>query len=131
MPSGRTHDVITVLLTVPATVIAFMATQRPVAAAVVGAAFLFGMMGAVSGYFLNQMTSDSPRLRLLSVMIGVVLLTTSLGGVYGWLAGTGSRNQSDMFRDAPWGLQIGAVVGLILGVLMLIAEKSSRSSSKN
>ncbi|MBK9437812.1 MAG: metal-binding protein [Chloracidobacterium sp.] len=42
MPSGSKHDAITVILSVPATVITYMAVGKPIAAATVGAAFLFG-----------------------------------------------------------------------------------------
>lgn len=66
MPSGRTHDVITVLLTVPATVIAFMATQRPVAAAVVGAAFLFG--GLMFGPDLDTVSRQYSRWWIFKVL---------------------------------------------------------------
>jgi uncharacterized metal-binding protein len=59
MPSGKTHDAITVILSIPATVITYAAVGRPVAAATVGAAFLFG--GLMFGPDLDTVSRQYSR----------------------------------------------------------------------
>ncbi|HVF46976.1 MAG TPA: metal-binding protein [Pyrinomonadaceae bacterium] len=59
MPSGRTHDAITFLLSVPATAIGYAATGNAVSAALVGAAFLFG--GLMFGPDLDTVSRQYSR----------------------------------------------------------------------
>jgi len=59
MPSGRTHDAITLLLTVPSGAAAYAATQNSASAAVVGAAFLFG--GLMFGPDLDTISRQYSR----------------------------------------------------------------------
>lgn len=66
MPSGRTHDAITILLTVPAAAAAFAVTQGPVSAAVVAAAFLFG--GVMFGPDLDTHSKQHGRWHFLGFL---------------------------------------------------------------
>ena len=59
MPSGRTHDAITILLAVPAFAAAFAATKSVTAAAVVAAAFMFG--GVMFGPDLDTVSRQYSR----------------------------------------------------------------------
>jgi uncharacterized metal-binding protein len=59
MPSGRTHDAITILLAVPAFAAAFAATKSVTAAAVVAAAFIVG--GVMFGPDLDTVSRQYSR----------------------------------------------------------------------
>lgn len=59
MPSGRTHDAITLLLAVPACVTAYLSTRDANAAAVVGVGFLFG--GLMFGPDLDTVSRQYSR----------------------------------------------------------------------
>lgn len=59
MPSGRTHDAITFLLAVPASVAAYSVTRDAGSAAVVGLAFLFG--GLMFGPDLDTVSRQYSR----------------------------------------------------------------------
>ncbi len=59
MPSGRTHDAITFLLTIPASVAAYAVTRDIWSAATVGAAFLFG--GLMFGPDLDTVSRQYSR----------------------------------------------------------------------
>ncbi|CAN5548838.1 metal-binding protein [soil metagenome] len=59
MPSGRTHDVITILLAAPAAAAAYLVTHSAVSAAVVAAAFVFG--GVMFGPDLDTVSRQYSR----------------------------------------------------------------------
>lgn len=59
MPSGRTHDVVTLLLAVPAFAAAYAATRSVSASAVVAAAFIFG--GVMFGPDLDTVSRQYSR----------------------------------------------------------------------
>src|SRR5688572_25545284 len=63
MPSGRTHDAITFLLTVPAAAAAYAASENLASAAVVGAAFLVG--GLMFGPDLDTVSRQYSRWSIL------------------------------------------------------------------
>ncbi len=62
MPSGKTHDVITILLAVPAFAAAFAATKSLSMSAVMAAAFLFG--GLMFGPDLDTVSRQYSRWRI-------------------------------------------------------------------
>jgi len=59
MPSGKTHDAITILLAVPAFVAAYVYTHSPISGGVVGAAFVFG--GLMFGPDLDTVSRQYSR----------------------------------------------------------------------
>ncbi|MEO7539075.1 MAG: metal-binding protein [Pyrinomonadaceae bacterium] len=66
MPSGRTHDAITFLLAVPAFVVTYSVTGKLSAAAIVGAAFVFG--GLMFGPDLDTVSRQYSRWSVLRLM---------------------------------------------------------------
>jgi len=59
MPSGKTHDAITILLAVPAFLAAYAYTHSPILGGVVGAAFVFG--GLMFGPDLDTVSRQYSR----------------------------------------------------------------------
>src|SRR5215208_5892896 len=66
MPSGRTHDAITILLAIPAVVAAYAAAGKILPAAIVGGAFLFG--GLMFGPDLDTVSRQYSRWWVLQPM---------------------------------------------------------------
>jgi len=66
MPSGRTHDAITLLLAVPSAAIGFAVTASLVSAAVVGLAFVFG--GMMFGPDLDTVSRQYSRWSVLRIV---------------------------------------------------------------
>ncbi|MFZ1701233.1 MAG: metal-binding protein [Pyrinomonadaceae bacterium] len=59
MPSGRTHDAVTILLAVPTFVAGYVYAQNPVSGGVIGAVFLFG--GLMFGPDLDTVSRQYSR----------------------------------------------------------------------
>lgn len=103
MPSGRTHDAITFLLTVPACVATFAATRDVWSSATVGAAFLFG--GLMFGPDLDTVSRQYSRWFFLRFL---------------WFPYRSFFNHRSRFSH---GLILGALIRVVyfMGVLTLAA----------
>jgi hypothetical protein len=73
-------------------------------------------LGLLIGWIVSAVIRSRPLLARCAAVLAATLLCAAMGGPIGWIVGDGLQKRSPT-EGMNWGAVVGALVGLILGVV--------------